>query len=231
MLVNFTHILLDYFPRTGESIRLSQCQSSNTKDYGHDDVIKWKHFPRYWPFVWGIHRPKVNSPHKGQWRGALIFSLIYVWINGWVNNNEAGDLRRYRTHYDVMVIITTTKVKKKSRKHLVGYFVHVLNRLLVTHRQPAEPTKIHVRTSSKTPKPNKSTALSGTIHENIAPSTGYQLFTWIQINYANRRYIQHTSRHLVMICVLCFVRVLVQVIFTRTLQHCFIGTGGNHTMY
>ena len=39
----------------------------------HDDVIKWKHFPRYWPFVWGIHRSPVNSPHKGQWRGALIF--------------------------------------------------------------------------------------------------------------------------------------------------------------
>ena len=51
----------------------------------HDDVIKWKHFPRYWTFVWGIHRSPVNSPHKGQWRGALIFSLICVWINGWVN--------------------------------------------------------------------------------------------------------------------------------------------------
>ena len=36
----------------------------------HDGVMKWKHFPRYWPFVWGIHRPPVNSPHKGQWRGA-----------------------------------------------------------------------------------------------------------------------------------------------------------------
>ena len=34
----------------------------------HDDVIKWKHFPRYWPFVRGIHRSPVNSPHKGQWR-------------------------------------------------------------------------------------------------------------------------------------------------------------------
>ena len=33
----------------------------------HDDVIKKKHFPRYWPFVWGIHRSPVNSPHKGQW--------------------------------------------------------------------------------------------------------------------------------------------------------------------
>ena len=70
----------------------------------HNDVIKWKHFPRYWPFVQGIHRPPVNSPHKGQWRGALMFSLIYTRINGWVNNDEAGDLRRHRAHYDVTVM-------------------------------------------------------------------------------------------------------------------------------
>ena len=43
----------------------------------HDDVIKWKHFPRYRPFVRGIHRSPANSPHKGQWCGALMFSLIY----------------------------------------------------------------------------------------------------------------------------------------------------------
>ena len=47
----------------------------------------------------------VSSPHKDQWRGALVFSLICVWINGWVNNRKAGDLRRYRAHYDVIVII------------------------------------------------------------------------------------------------------------------------------
>ena len=70
----------------------------------HDDVIKWKHFPRYWPFVRGIHRSPVNSPHKGQWGGALMFSLICVWINDWVNNSEAGDLRRYCAHYDVIVM-------------------------------------------------------------------------------------------------------------------------------
>ena len=46
----------------------------------------------------------VNSSHKGQWRGALMFTLICVWINGWVNNHEAGDLRRYRVHYDVIVM-------------------------------------------------------------------------------------------------------------------------------
>ena len=68
------------------------------------DVIKWKHFLRYWPFVRRIHRSPVNSSHKAQWRGDLMFSLICVWINGWVNNREAGDLRRYRAHDDVFVM-------------------------------------------------------------------------------------------------------------------------------
>ena len=46
----------------------------------------------------------VNSPHKGQWRGTLMFSLICAWINDWVNNREAGDLRRHLGHYDVNVM-------------------------------------------------------------------------------------------------------------------------------
>ena len=68
----------------------------------------WRHqmetFSRYWPFVRGIHRSPVNSPHKGQWRGALMFSLICAGIDGWVNTREAGDLRRHRAHYDVIVM-------------------------------------------------------------------------------------------------------------------------------
>ena len=48
----------------------------------HDDVIKWKHFPRYWPFVRGIS----------------------AWIYGWINNRESGDLRRHRAHYDVILM-------------------------------------------------------------------------------------------------------------------------------
>ena len=55
-------------------------------------------------FVRGIHRSPVNSPHIGQWRGALMFSLIWAWINAWVNNREDGDLRRHRVHYDVTVM-------------------------------------------------------------------------------------------------------------------------------
>ena len=85
----------------------------------HDDVIKWKHFPRYWPFVRRIHRSPVNSPHKGQWRGALMFSLIWTWINNWVNNLEAGDLRRHRAHCDVSVIW--------HGLYFVNHFVHNLH--------------------------------------------------------------------------------------------------------
>ena len=70
----------------------------------HDNDIKRKHLPRYWPSVRRIHRSPVNSSHKGQRRGALMFSLICARINGWVNNREAGDLRRYRGHYDITVM-------------------------------------------------------------------------------------------------------------------------------
>ena len=81
-----------------------ECECECWVEWDHYDVIKWKHFSRYWPFVQGIHRSPVNSPHKGQWRRALVFSLICVWINGWVNNREAGYLRRYRAHYDDTVM-------------------------------------------------------------------------------------------------------------------------------
>ena len=75
----------------------------------HDDVIKWKHFPCYWSFVRGIRRSPVNSPHKGQWRGTLMFSLIYAWTNSWANNRDAGDLRRHRAHYDVTVMTSLVR--------------------------------------------------------------------------------------------------------------------------
>ena len=71
----------------------------------HDDVIKLKHFPRYWPFVRGIHRSQVNSPHKGRWRGALMFSLICARINDWVDNREAGGLKHLCPRYYVTVMI------------------------------------------------------------------------------------------------------------------------------
>ena len=94
--------------------RHSKCPQRNRV---HDDVIKWKHFPRYWPFVQGINRSPVNSPHEGQWRGALMFSFICVWINGWVNNRETGDLRRQCAHYDVIVMGIWSVKTAKATSH------------------------------------------------------------------------------------------------------------------
>ena len=53
--------------------------------------------------LWEGNSP-VNSPHKGRWRGALMLSLLCAWTNGWVDNQDAGDLRRNHAHHDVTVI-------------------------------------------------------------------------------------------------------------------------------
>ena len=63
-----------------------------TKDRYHElpQASWWRHqmetFTALLALCAGIHRSPVNSPHKGQWRGGLIFSLIYAWTNGWINN-------------------------------------------------------------------------------------------------------------------------------------------------
>ena len=54
-----------------------------------------------------------------------MFSLICVWINDWVNNGEAGDLRRYRIHYDVIVM---------------GYLVKSTHLVLAKSNWPFIPT-------------------------------------------------------------------------------------------
>ena len=83
-----------------------------------------------------------------------MFSLICVWINDWVNNREAGDLRRYRAYYDVIVMNTAVAdglipyVASASTAEIVcaGYKTTVFYRkrfellftdilLLVTHRK------------------------------------------------------------------------------------------------
>ena len=74
------------FPFIHSPIRLFQ---------SHDDLNKWKHFRWYWPFVRGIHRSPMDSPHKGQWSGALMISLFCAWKNGWANTRDAGDLRHH----------------------------------------------------------------------------------------------------------------------------------------
>ena len=81
---------------------LSQCQ-------WHDDVIKRTHFPRHRPFVRGNPRYPVDFPHKGEWRGALMFSVICAWTNGWADNRNPGDLTRLCSHYNVIAIEANKK--------------------------------------------------------------------------------------------------------------------------
>ena len=72
------------------------------------DRSRWRHqvetFSALLAICVGNSPVYVNFPHNGQWRGALMFSLICARINSWVNNRKAGDLRRHRGHYDVIVI-------------------------------------------------------------------------------------------------------------------------------
>ena len=88
----------------------------------HDEVIKWKHFLRYWPFVWGIHRSPLHFPHKGQWREALMVSLIC----GWVSNRDAGDLKRHCTHYNVTLMywLRLTEIFNYIHGVLCGVIAH-----------------------------------------------------------------------------------------------------------
>ena len=92
------------------------------------------HYHRPQCLISWYHRSSVNSPHKGQWRGALMFSLICTRINGWVNNGDAGDLRRHGTHYDVTVMhcgdITCVEwhLKSPTTQHFVQTFFQANNK-------------------------------------------------------------------------------------------------------
>ena len=103
-------------------------------------------------------------PHKGQWRGALMFSVISASINGWANNREAVDLRRHCAHYDVtmledlavkstglrivliLYIIVTTKQDTKLNAHtcndLGGQWNSSMSRILEQYGQRASETQV-----------------------------------------------------------------------------------------
>ena len=89
----------------------------------HDDVIKWKHFPRYWRFVLGIHRTPGEFPTQRPVTRSFDFFFIYARITGWVNNREAGDLRRHRVHCDVtvmsvlMLVVYVAPIGRKALEH------------------------------------------------------------------------------------------------------------------
>ena len=93
----------------------------------HDDAIKWKHFPRYWPFIWRIHRSPVNSPHKGQWRGALIFFFdlrlnkrLSKQSSGWWFETPSRSLRRH----------CNGLCQLKKMLHIYWYTISIISRYL-----------------------------------------------------------------------------------------------------
>ena len=84
----------------------------------HDDVIKYNTtFCALLDLCAGNSPVPVNCPHKGQWRGALMFYLICAWINSWVYNRGAGNLRRHRAHYDIIVMV----IKKPSGVNICAH--------------------------------------------------------------------------------------------------------------
>ena len=94
-----------------------------TKHLNRADTTRWRHqmgnifrVTGQWP---------VNFPHKGQWRGALMFCFICAWINGWVNNREVGDLRRHRVHSDVTIMkenYNNMIIRSGNQRQPVDYF-------------------------------------------------------------------------------------------------------------
>ena len=70
----------------------------------HDEVIKWKHFPFYWPFVWGNPPVTGGFPPQRPVTRSFDVSLICTWTNCWANNRDVGDVIRHRAHYDVTVV-------------------------------------------------------------------------------------------------------------------------------
>ena len=91
-----------------DMVKIGRYQTAKKRNTKYVHSSWWRHhmetFSALLAICAGNSPVPVNSPHKGQWRGALMFTLICARINGWVNNREAGDLRCHRAHYDVIVM-------------------------------------------------------------------------------------------------------------------------------
>ena len=112
----------------------------------HDDVIKWKHFPRYWPFLRVIPRSPMNFHTKASDAELCCFLWSGPWINGWVNTREAGDLwqgfafltcrqtsHTYEWMPDVTQVITNYIKKNHNNMVSIGQWAawHDINAFLI----------------------------------------------------------------------------------------------------
>ena len=74
----------------------------------HDDIIKWKYFPRYWTFLGESIGTGGFPSQKPVTRSSDVFFDMRLNKN-WANNWQAGDLKRHRAHYDVIIMIRYVK--------------------------------------------------------------------------------------------------------------------------
>ena len=91
----------------------------------HNKIL-WQ-FPDFC-LVWNFPDFSLTAGHpaltcKGRWRGALMYSMI-AWINAWINNRKAGDLRRNRAHYDVIVMWQLYKTCQKCVIMFAGLLLY-----------------------------------------------------------------------------------------------------------
>ena len=143
--------------------------------------------------VRGIHMSPVNSPHKGQWRGAMMFSLTCAWINDWVNNREAGDLRRHRAHYDVTVMVQNLPCVYLSRccmfscyigtqdiKCFIYYIIRQSGHIWCKVMLAPKIMRHHVLTSARQHTDEPNTCRCSQIHCNKRPSRPWTpwYFSW-----------------------------------------------------
>ena len=161
------------------------------KENIHNNVIKSKHFPRYWAFLRGIHRSPVNSSHKGQWRGALVFSLICAWSKNWANNGHAGDLRRHCAHNDVIVMMN-----KFLLMHWYGEIVTltamVITVPIVTNRALQVPSpKLPLKNESRHDASFVASDGINTCHKQLP----VPLVTTMLTSSRNSRFSVHTGIH------------------------------------
>ena len=129
---------------------------SNHSWWRHQMVKFWLLALGYWPFVMGIHRWPVGSPHKDQWSGALMFSFICAGTNGWANSRDAGDMIRHGTHYDVTVMISCSLILGwRSRKlgiftwnPIIGMIVNVPSHMLAAPNVKVESYMVMISDDS-----------------------------------------------------------------------------------
>ena len=72
----------------------------------------------------------VKFPHKGQTRRAFMFSLIFAWTNGWVNNRDACHLSRHRAHYGVTNVLSQAYIKEIIKSTHYWPFVRKTQRVI-----------------------------------------------------------------------------------------------------